>query len=160
MNRGLLHLTRLRGRSRFGEAKDRFRLRLRASKPPSPPHGGGEGSCGGRFWSSLHLQVWTRIGAMNRGLLHLTRLRGRSRFGEAKARFRLRLRASKPPSPPPGGGEGSCIRFATRLLSLLALAACLTHSTAAAPARWWKGNLHTHSFWSDGDNFPEMIARW
>jgi hypothetical protein len=27
-------------------------------------------------------------------------------------------------------------------------------------ARWWKGNLHTHSFWSDGDDFPEMIVEW
>lgn len=26
--------------------------------------------------------------------------------------------------------------------------------------RWWKGNLHTHSLWSDGDEFPEMIASW
>jgi hypothetical protein len=26
--------------------------------------------------------------------------------------------------------------------------------------RFWKGNLHTHSFWSDGDDFPEMIADW
>lgn len=26
--------------------------------------------------------------------------------------------------------------------------------------RWWKGNLHTHSLWSDGDDFPEMIASW
>lgn len=24
--------------------------------------------------------------------------------------------------------------------------------------RWWKGNLHTHSLWSDGDDYPEMIA--
>jgi predicted metal-dependent phosphoesterase TrpH len=31
---------------------------------------------------------------------------------------------------------------------------------SAQPARWWKGNLHTHSFWSDGDDFPEMIAEW
>ncbi|HEX7090310.1 MAG TPA: hypothetical protein VF192_09240 [Longimicrobiales bacterium] len=34
---------------------------------------------------------------------------------------------------------------------------------AAAPApqgRWWKGNLHTHSFWSDGDDYPEMIVDW
>ena len=22
--------------------------------------------------------------------------------------------------------------------------------------RWWKGNLHTHTLWSDGDDFPEM----
>lgn len=26
--------------------------------------------------------------------------------------------------------------------------------------RWWKGNLHTHTLWSDGDHFPEMIAEW
>lgn len=32
-------------------------------------------------------------------------------------------------------------------------------SADAAP-RWWKGNLHTHTFWSDGDDFPEMVAEW
>ena len=26
--------------------------------------------------------------------------------------------------------------------------------------QWKKGNLHTHSFWSDGDDFPEMIIDW
>jgi predicted metal-dependent phosphoesterase TrpH len=26
--------------------------------------------------------------------------------------------------------------------------------------RYLKGNLHTHSLWSDGDDFPEMIADW
>lgn len=31
---------------------------------------------------------------------------------------------------------------------------------ADPPLRWWKGNLHTHSLWSDGDDFPEMIASW
>src|SRR5688572_29544553 len=31
---------------------------------------------------------------------------------------------------------------------------------APAGARWWKGNLHTHSLWSDGDDYPEMIADW
>ncbi|RUL86959.1 PHP domain-containing protein [Tautonia sociabilis] len=31
---------------------------------------------------------------------------------------------------------------------------------ADPPARWWKGNLHTHSFWSDGNDFPEMIVDW
>ncbi|WP_428941056.1 hypothetical protein [Fontivita pretiosa] len=32
---------------------------------------------------------------------------------------------------------------------------------AADPGpRWWKGNLHTHTFWSDGDDFPEMVAEW
>src|SRR5690606_33661001 len=28
------------------------------------------------------------------------------------------------------------------------------------PLRWWKGNIHTHSLWSDGNDFPEMIAEW
>jgi hypothetical protein len=26
--------------------------------------------------------------------------------------------------------------------------------------QWWKGNLHTHSLWSDGDDYPEMITDW
>jgi len=26
--------------------------------------------------------------------------------------------------------------------------------------KWWKGNLHTHTFWSDGDDFPEMVVKW
>jgi hypothetical protein len=43
----------------------------------------------------------------------------------------------------------------------MALCACahITTSSAAEP-RWWKGNLHTHSLWSDGDDFPEMITAW
>jgi predicted metal-dependent phosphoesterase TrpH len=31
---------------------------------------------------------------------------------------------------------------------------------ADPPPRWWKGNLHTHTLWSDGDDFPEMAAEW
>src|SRR5881227_340650 len=27
-------------------------------------------------------------------------------------------------------------------------------------ARWYRGNLHTHSLWSDGDDYPEMIVAW
>jgi hypothetical protein len=27
-------------------------------------------------------------------------------------------------------------------------------------AKWYKGNTHTHSYWSDGDDFPEMIMDW
>lgn len=26
--------------------------------------------------------------------------------------------------------------------------------------RWFKGNTHTHSLWSDGNDFPEMIVDW
>ena len=52
-------------------------------------------------------------------------------------------------------------------LAIAASAALLTLAVtyqAADPKteapRWWKGNLHTHSLWSDGDDFPEMIADW
>ena len=39
------------------------------------------------------------------------------------------------------------------------------HATPANPLngtapRWFKGNLHTHTLWSDGDDFPDMIADW
>jgi hypothetical protein len=30
----------------------------------------------------------------------------------------------------------------------------------AAEERWWKGNTHTHSWWSDGDSAPEIAAAW
>ena len=33
-------------------------------------------------------------------------------------------------------------------------------TTQSVTPRWYRGNLHTHSFWSDGDDFPEMIVRW
>lgn len=29
-----------------------------------------------------------------------------------------------------------------------------------ASYQWYKGNTHTHSYWSDGDDFPEMIMDW
>ena len=33
---------------------------------------------------------------------------------------------------------------------------------AAEPGelRWFKGNLHTHSLWSDGNDYPDMIVDW
>ena len=31
---------------------------------------------------------------------------------------------------------------------------------ASGELQWRKGNMHTHSYWSDGDNYPEMIAAW
>jgi len=38
--------------------------------------------------------------------------------------------------------------------------ALLGPMTAESPPRWWKGNTHTHTLWSDGDDFPEMAADW
>lgn len=41
---------------------------------------------------------------------------------------------------------------------LLSLAGCL--DTGKQEKSWYKGNLHTHSLWSDGDEYPEMIMKW
>src|SRR5688500_1145032 len=46
--------------------------------------------------------------------------------------------------------------FCTVLFALTAFP--LTAQDSAA--KWWKGNLHTHTFWSDGDDFPDMVANW
>ena len=57
-------------------------------------------------------------------------------------------------------------RLLRALPAALLLAACVgvrlvDTALAQAPARrWWKGNLHTHSLWSDGDDYPEVIADW
>lgn len=49
----------------------------------------------------------------------------------------------------------------TMVLGLLAGPALADDAVPADPApRWWKGNLHTHTLWSDGDDFPEMVAEW
>ena len=55
--------------------------------------------------------------------------------------------------------------FCLPWLLLVLLGCWVKQAPAAQPApaerlHWWKGNLHTHSFWSDGDQFPEMIAEW
>lgn len=31
---------------------------------------------------------------------------------------------------------------------------------AASAQNWYRGNTHTHSLWSDGNDFPEMITEW
>lgn len=46
-----------------------------------------------------------------------------------------------------------------RRIILFALAA-LAMPLVAEEANWWKGNLHTHTLWSDGDDYPEQIAKW
>ncbi len=46
------------------------------------------------------------------------------------------------------------------LRALLAMLSWVAVGVSAAEPRWWKGNLHTHSLWSDGDDYPEMIAAW
>jgi len=45
------------------------------------------------------------------------------------------------------------LRFLTFLFIILI-------TTSADAQQWYRGNLHTHSYWSDGDDFPEMIVDW
>src|SRR5688500_9999739 len=44
--------------------------------------------------------------------------------------------------------------------SVLVVAQPSSPSASPEPHRWFKGNLHTHSLWSDGDDYPEMVADW
>ncbi len=44
------------------------------------------------------------------------------------------------------------------IIVILALSGC--NSNNEPQQKWYKGNLHTHSYWSDGDEFPEMIMDW
>jgi hypothetical protein len=51
--------------------------------------------------------------------------------------------------------------IAAAVVLAVPLAALADDAVPANPGlKWWKGNLHTHSLWSDGDDFPEMIAGW
>ncbi|MGH7563259.1 MAG: PHP domain-containing protein [Gemmatimonadota bacterium] len=56
-------------------------------------------------------------------------------------------------------------RVRGRALAILALSAMtdaplIAQEPQDAAPRWWKGNLHTHSLWSDGDEFPELAIDW
>lgn len=65
----------------------------------------------------------------------------------------------------------SALRIAAVTAAIFALAAVwqgVTLSSQSATvvlqeagnARWYRGNLHTHSHWSDGNDYLEMIAVW
>ena len=57
----------------------------------------------------------------------------------------------------------SCRTRAIIQVLFMAAVFCIAARVAAADEtelRWWKGNIHTHSLWSDGNDFPEMIADW
>ena len=57
--------------------------------------------------------------------------------------------------------------FGKHVIGLIALLlmsqSCTSETTSESvsnEARWFKGNLHTHSLWSDGDDYPESIIAW
>jgi hypothetical protein len=48
-----------------------------------------------------------------------------------------------------------------RILVALTVLSVMTACSENKPElHWYKGNLHTHSYWSDGDGYPEMIMDW
>jgi hypothetical protein len=46
------------------------------------------------------------------------------------------------------------------LVSLVSAAGLLAAPSPPRETRWWKGNTHTHTLWSDGDAAPELAADW
>ena len=44
--------------------------------------------------------------------------------------------------------------------SFARIARCDEAVPAEPVPQYYKGNIHTHSLWSDGNDFPEMIAEW
>lgn len=51
------------------------------------------------------------------------------------------------------------VRLFAVAFCVIALARC-EQAEKKESGKWYKGNLHTHSYWSDGDEFPEMIMDW
>ncbi len=52
------------------------------------------------------------------------------------------------------------IKYTLSLLILIIAIGCGESKSEAendTVQKWYKGNLHTHSYWSDGDEFPEVI---
>jgi len=57
--------------------------------------------------------------------------------------------------------HGTSSRLLYRSLIVgLSLLSVLYGTLLPAGDRWYKGNTHAHSLWSDGDEFPEMVADW
>lgn len=50
--------------------------------------------------------------------------------------------------------------YPTCLLCLIVFSGCNKELSVSVTQKWYKGNLHTHSYWSDGDEFPEVIMDW
>lgn len=46
------------------------------------------------------------------------------------------------------------------MLLFSAIAEGFAAESAEPTMQWYRGNIHTHSLWSDGNDFPEMIADW
>lgn len=57
------------------------------------------------------------------------------------------------------------VKIVTAILNFMMFLLCMSiffacNKTGEKAGRWYRGNLHAHSYWSDGDEFPEMIMDW
>lgn len=52
------------------------------------------------------------------------------------------------------------LSFVCALVVAALCPAPLAFAEEPSGGKWYKGNLHTHSLWSDGNDFPEMICDW
>ncbi|MDH5379399.1 MAG: histidinol-phosphatase [Cyclobacteriaceae bacterium] len=43
---------------------------------------------------------------------------------------------------------------------IIFIVGCSGSQEASPTENWQKGNLHTHTLWSDGDDYPEMVISW
>jgi hypothetical protein len=46
------------------------------------------------------------------------------------------------------------------LLTVVAFCQALYADNVRDSLKWYKGSIHCHSFWSDGDDFPELVVDW
>src|SRR6185295_6576046 len=54
----------------------------------------------------------------------------------------------------------SLARTLTAGVATLVLNVAFFSAAGEETKHWWKGNLHTHTLWSDGDDYPEMVVAW
>lgn len=52
------------------------------------------------------------------------------------------------------------MNFTTKAFILFSLFLLSAGCSPKEELKWFKGNLHTHTYWSDGDAFPEMVLDW
>lgn len=46
------------------------------------------------------------------------------------------------------------------LIFLIVICEILNITVIQTKTKWFKGNTHTHTLWSDGNDFPDMVASW
>ena len=52
------------------------------------------------------------------------------------------------------------MRFVLACSSAALLFVAVLTGAPESDARWWRGNTHTHTLWSDGDAAPTQVVGW